>query len=397
MRSEKILILWDGSHIWGHMALRGLRSLGYACRLVKSIEITQGALRRKGADALAVPGGSARGKFLALGSIGASAIRDWLSSGGVYLGFCGGAGIALTQADGESLALCPWTRARYARRLDHMLSGHVLAVTDRGDNIRLPVWWPGRFAREDGDVRVLASYASPTEDLWLADKRVSESADPRFRAAFPRGEPLIVAGKFGAGRYILSYAHLETPESPQSGPLLKRLLGGGGNRVAAPWSTDPRAVVQSRENGDAGEALIRAAVELERLIEQGAKLGLFFRRTSWLIGWREGAPGIAINNLRVALAETTAARLSADARELWFERGGEFEDKFREFIAGARESLLADRTRENGSTDDEIQGALVARRESLFGRPMPGGGLIGELTDFVEELFYLSQVGNRSF
>ncbi len=127
-------ILWDASHIWGLMAWRALRALGVPTRLVKAKEIAEGALHGKpgregGARLLLVPGGSAQRKAALLGRAGRAAVRDFVRRGGNYLGFCGGAGLALSHArEEQGLGLCPWTRAPYAQRFQHLISGHLLAA-----------------------------------------------------------------------------------------------------------------------------------------------------------------------------------------------------------------------------------------------------------------------------
>ena len=89
------------------MVWRALCALGLPCRLVKGQDIANGALFRKpcpqgtpgkergAAPLLLVPGGNARLKARALGEKGRQAVRDYLAEGGRYLGFCGGAGLAL--------------------------------------------------------------------------------------------------------------------------------------------------------------------------------------------------------------------------------------------------------------------------------------------------------------
>ena len=138
-----ICILWDASHIWGLMAWRAVRALGLPCRLVKGKEIAEGAyLGKPGKSApcgaasangentalLLVPGGNARLKAAALGDAGRETVRSWVAAGGNYLGFCGGAGLALTHPNlAHGLHLCPWSRAAYPERLYHLISGHVRA------------------------------------------------------------------------------------------------------------------------------------------------------------------------------------------------------------------------------------------------------------------------------
>lgn len=228
------------------MAWRAVRAMGLPCRLVKGKEIAQGVLLGKPqrfhasgaaqqfaatdknaadrAALLLVPGGNARLKAAGLGDAGRAAVRQWMEAGGNYLGFCGGAGLALSHAaPKEGLGICPWSRAGYPERLHHLISGHARVRMREGDEFSfcpqtpgaadltggaaddmtndtggaaatagksgqcpsprqsqpqqdapggpsLPVWWPGRFAAEDNTpVRVLAAYDAPDADFWLAD------------------------------------------------------------------------------------------------------------------------------------------------------------------------------------------------------------------------------------
>ena len=169
LNTSPIAVLWDDSHIWGLMALRALRDLDFPVRLLKGSDIAQGALFRKQGSAagpavslLVAPGGSARLKAEGLGPEGQQAVRDFVQAGGRYLGFCGGAGLALSHNKG--LGLCPWGRASYPERILHLISGHVRATispspfTPRWDSpeASLPVWWaepPGATRRETATLR----------------------------------------------------------------------------------------------------------------------------------------------------------------------------------------------------------------------------------------------------
>ena len=165
-----ITILWDASHIWGYLLLHAVRSTGIPFRVLKGLAIAQTGLSGK---MLIVPGGSARRKADALGTEGMQAVRRFVKNGGRYLGFCGGAGLAL--ADG--LGLCPWNRDGMTDRLQHLVSGHfscslssesaLIPPELTGKTALLPVWWPGRFNEpEKNDAEeVLARYRAPGPDL----------------------------------------------------------------------------------------------------------------------------------------------------------------------------------------------------------------------------------------
>lgn len=452
MRCESgVYILWDASHIWGLMAWRALRALGVPSRLVKAKEIAEGALHGKpghpgGARLLLVPGGSARRKAALLGSAGRAAVRDFVRGGGSYLGFCGGAGLALSHAREEhGLGLCPWRRAPYAQRFQHLISGHVLAtVPDAGAGrpecapprdmaahaawaplpaapISLPVWWPGRFAPGPGDVTPLATGIAPDADLWLADLplagvpphvletwRVCYGVDlsPDFLA----GQPLVVSGAFGAGRYLLSYSHLETPESPAANAWLADILRGLG--ACAPRAATVPAWRLETTGGEPPSpapsahdpaALARhARARISALLDLGVEHHLFFRRTPWLWGWRAGLPGMACNNLLAAFAEleelarrAEAAPAPCEARErLRQGLGPRFSGLVALFAEGAEGWLMASRLAAMlaPSLPDAVDGrGLAHQRAALFGHPMRGGGLAEELLQIAEECLYIAQ------
>lgn len=437
--ARPICILWDASHIWGLMAWRALRALGLACRLVKGQEIAEGALLRKPGRAeqpcpsvcapsplLLAPGGNARLKALALGEAGRNAVRAYLAQGGSYLGFCGGAGLALSQRDPrDGLNICPWSRAAYPERLHHLISGHVrvraqtkgesallpafLRDSSRAQSLSLPVWWPGRFAPEQhDDVSVLAAYAAPDTDFWLADlplqgipAQVFEAWQALYgvnlSADFLTDQPLVISGTFGTGRYVLSYSHLETPESRDANAWLAHLLRAltglepsaelipawNLHEPSAAWADDSR-----------GAPLLEALRMTRALLDLAVAHNLFFERAPWLWGWRAGLPGAACNNLHAALCTAAGLAPTKAALDFWDTARPRFAQLMPLFQAGAEGYLLACRLAE--TLAPSLPGAVDKRglnnqREALFGHAMHGGGLIGELLAIVEELIYLSQ------
>ncbi|MGE9984135.1 BPL-N domain-containing protein [Desulfovibrio sp. SGI.169] len=432
--AQPIHILWDASHIWGLMAWRALRALGLPCRLVKGQEIAEGALLgklgppgaagRAAPPLLVAPGGNARLKALALGEAGRAAIRAYLEQGGAYLGFCGGAGLALSHRDPrEGLQLCPWSRAAYPQRLHHLISGHVRVRASFGDELApppsararegallsLPVWWPGRFAAEETEeVRVLAAYAAPDADFWLADMPLQRIPAHVFEtwqalygvnlsADFLTDQPLVVCGAYGRGRYVLSYSHLETPQSPDANAwlshLLRRLAGLEPRREDTPgWELDK--AVPAWPDDTSAAPLLDALRRTRALLDMAVEHHLFFRRAPWLWGWRAGLPGAAFNNLHAALCTAVGMTPSERALEYWRGIRPRFAELAALFAAGAEGYLLARRLAETLSPtlpDAVDRRGLDNQREALFGHPMHGGGLMEELLTMTEELIYLSQ------
>lgn len=432
--ARDIAMVWDASHIWGFMAWRAVRGLGLPCRLLKAQNIAKGGLFGKpgpmGAESrrfslLIVPGGNARLKAAALGRRGREAIRRHVAEGGSYLGFCGGAGLALRHGDG--LGLCPWGRARYPERLQHLLSGHLrcrLTPPDEdGPGARLlppswrdgavqpslPVWWPGRFAPgADTSVRVLAAYGPPDADFWLADLPLQRVPAPVFEAwrdlygvdlsaRFVQGQPVALAGGCGDGRYVISYSHLETPHSPDANfwfaHLLGELSGLCPDAVPVPaWDLAGREPDAAAWPDAARDALRAALRGLRGLLRLAVEHNLFFVRAPWLWGWKSGLPGAACNNLHAALWEAARSCPGPEALRYWEEAGPRFRTLAPLFLEGAEGYLLACRLAETllPTLPDAVdRRGLANQREALFGHPMNGGGLAGQLTDIAEELFFL--------
>lgn len=134
-----IAIFWDASQLWGLLVWRAAEAFGLPYRLVKAKEIAQGALSDK-TSLLLVPGGTARHKSAALGEKGREAVRAWVRGGGRYVGFCGGAGLGLSDAAdpvrtaeiGKGLCLCPWHRAEIANACSTSFPGTSASVFRAG-------------------------------------------------------------------------------------------------------------------------------------------------------------------------------------------------------------------------------------------------------------------------
>ena len=426
--SPSLHILWDDSHIWGVIAAKAARAMRLPHRLILGRDIARGLFERERPAMLLVPGGNARHKAQSLGSEGMEAIRAYVRTGGRYLGFCGGAGLALNAETAElGLGLCPWKRGRFDERLQHFMSGHLhVALPDGaaadgrlvpGDfpaSPRLPVWWPGRFAPSARDgLTILASYERPAADFWLADLAIADLPPDTFAAwhdlygvsmnpAFLAGQPCLVHGRFGEGEYVLSYSHLETPGSPEANRWLAHLfrsLAGFEPAVEhiPAWrmrkGTDP-------ENGAGHTAdrrwddplLERMEHGLETIRQTGLKHGLLFERTDWLMGWRSGIPGASLNNLWSALRVIRESEPNEAAGNRLAELGPRLAESVSLFAEGCTQYFLAERLSQTVSRfmpDAVSPGLLNDQRTALFGPPMQAGGLYKAVMDPLDELALL--------
>lgn len=408
---SSIYIYWDESHFWGLMAVRALREWSIPHRLVRGSEIAQGLLADKPPALLLVPGGRAKSKGAALGKAGMDNIRQYVARGGNYLGFCGGAGLALSGAGG--LALCPWKRRGFSNRLQHFLSGHIhvtlspeqtLIPAKLGEAALVPVWWPGQFEPQDDNVSILASFGRPGPDFWVADLALESIPKGtmtdwesmygiQVRPDFLQGNPCVVSGEYGHGRYVLSYAHLETPASAQANGWLAHLLASmlgssledGAVLPGLPaWSLTDLPITWKEPS------LVRARTLLGEAINTGISQLLLFWRTPWLLGWRRGIPGAGINALYALVCESLASKPTDEAQIFWDERADDFTQKMDLLCEGLTGYLLAERLAMTvlHSKKDSVPG-LKERREALFGPPPSAGGIYGELLAHLESLYYL--------
>lgn len=445
----RVFVVWDDSHLWGLLVLRALRALGVPHGILRAHDIAEGALSGKSgavgpafggftggsADSapastlVIVPGGWARGRALRLGQKGQDALRAFVAGGGSYLGFCGGAGLALTSPrPGESLGLCPWGRMGFAGRLQHFLSGHVrLALNPDGHadaplalpgagQLNAPVWWPAQFAPPPPDksggtgdgVTVLARYAGLGPDFWVADLDLSRIPEEtlsdwenlyglQIRPDFLAGRPAVITGTYGAGRYVLSYPHLETPDSPAANAWLAHLLCAlAGENCPGPEaqaSTVPPWQVGADTVRWSDATLLSAQSGLERVIALGQEHLLLFWRNPWLLGWRRGIPGPGVNSLYALVGEALAHTPTRSALAYWREHSPEFARLSTIFCQGLSGLLLAERLDMTVRQTPGVDGAdavfstsLREMRTALFGPPPASGGVCGQMLGMLEEL-----------
>lgn len=455
-----IHILWDESHIWGLLAWRALQTLEIPYKLVRGQEIAQGLFSCKPPSLLLVPGGNARRKAVALGEKGMDAVRGYVQEGGAYLGICGGAGLGLSAGEqnkpykkgilgepneknayaksqmysahhSEVLGLCPWQRAQFTERMQHFVSGHVLSDITRGhelspdepqknEHVRtndnklempLPIWWPGRFAPEEGKgVNVLARYAKPAaenaqsdacgsnyDDFWVADMPLNSLPRGTFdtweaqygialRPSFLSAQPCVISGRSGKGRYVLSYSHLETPHSAPANAWLVKIiekLSGiqTAKREVPAWNLHEQPVLWH------DSALARAREIFDEIIRLGREHSLLFRRNAWLTGWRSGIPGAELNNLISYILTLQSIAPSAEAAKFWDTQKQDFMTHLEEFYAGVQGYLLAERlamTLTKTIPDALPPQQLRMHRAALFGPPMQQGGLYASLLAILE-------------
>lgn len=398
--SLKAALLWDESFLWGLTAYKALKAAGLPFDLVRSADIRGNCLAEYGM--LFVPGGWASNKIKALGDAGSEAVRDFVRSGGAYLGFCGGAGLAT--ADGLELL---GIRRKPTKERVPSFSGRIRLNTAphhlwRG--IADPVfhaWWPSQFIASDGNISVLASYGNALPDAFSSDLPVGDTEKyyswPDLEERYginldPRGmlgDPAVVEGMYGKGRVILSLVHFDTPDDPDGACVLRNL-----------WSY----LLRENERPDAGipagshaSASVYGGVflpirEMEEAVNELISLGirnfLWFRRNSLLLQWRRGVRGLEYCALHALVREIAERSSGRDVDE---EQALAVRDRLVAFTERAKQLLVLERhALQNGHITYERCDDPVIRelRAELFSTSKSHGGLFKEVIDALDSFLY---------
>lgn len=395
------VIFWDESHLWGLLMIRAVKALGFKPTLVSAKQITAGILSTLTPSTLLVPGGWARLKSLALGASGRQAIRDYLERGGHYLGVCGGAGLGLaSEKHTPFLDLCTWSRKSTQARLPNF-SGHLhcqVQYNNQDNQVLLPVWWPSQFLPNPASpLNIIASYTKPGPDFWSADLLWSGLTEQEIvhwehlyginlNPKHLEKEPCIVQGTLGQGSFILSYPHLETPDSSQANALLAQLLG-----LKAPYPPIPQWSVLSENPIWTDKLLQEISTLLQDILFFGHQHFLLFWRTPWLLGWRRGVPGSALNFLVAMVWQARHSQASQVAEQYWQENGPQCLALCQEFCRLTRQYLLQERrvlATTPSSPECSASPSLQNRKQELFGK-FPGyGGLYGRIIKVLDALVW---------
>ena len=317
----RVGLLWDKSFLWGYIMVYTLRDLGFSFDLLTAAEVRNGALRDY--QVVIVPGGWASLKCEALGPEGMEQVRRFVETGGSYLGICGGAGLAL-QVD-EGLGLLPASRKPMSERLPNFSGSiRIRRVDDHPlwwgfqEEISFQVWWPSQFELIQPErIQVLGKYGEPERDFCVSDLNVQDAKaagldwedleqayeinlDPRRLL----NEPAILEGKYGKGRVVLSYPHLETPGDTAGNMALFNIWYNLLDNMPLRDSPianrlSPGSIIQA--DGESLEKTQEMAREAEKLVALGESYDLWSWRGPWLLHWKRGIRGAEYGTIFVLL------------------------------------------------------------------------------------------------
>jgi hypothetical protein len=326
-------LLWDKSFLWGYLAVSTLRDLGFSFDLLTVADVRKGNLDSY--RFVVVPGGWASLKSAALAVTGRQELRRYVEQGGGYLGICGGAGLAL-QVD-EGLGLIPVARKPITERLPNFNGSIEVRPTSSHplwwglqEQATFKVWWPSQFELlESEKIKVLGQYGQPQSDFCVSDLNVRETQktgvdwesleedyqinlDPERLLC----EPAILEGKYGAGRVVLSYPHLETPEDAQGNLALFNIWHDllGSNEAGHGMRSDEQYLLASVQVNESDyDCLRRIAREAEELVALGQRFQLWSWRNPWLLQWRRGTRGSEYGTICVLLRGLVEELQKSDA------------------------------------------------------------------------------------
>ena len=222
---KRRLDLTVGLYVAGGVSGRGPQHLerllgeddGFVVRRIGAADVRDGSLAQF--DVAIFPGGSMRGQARALQPTGRDAVRDYVRSGGGYVGICAGAYLAsnnydvsLRILDADVIDRKHWARGRGSVPIEFTAQALAQFEVPRSEHPVLYVNGPIYARSEDPelpDFEVLAHYRG----------EVHKDGVP---GGVMPGTPAIVVGSFGDGRVVCSSAHPEQTDG--LGPLVRQLI-----------------------------------------------------------------------------------------------------------------------------------------------------------------------------
>jgi len=392
-------LLWDESHLWGVMAVHALRDAGLPFEIVTADNVRQGGL--SGRPLLFVPGGWASKKIVALGEDGAEAVRKFVTDGGIYLGICGGAGLALGVDGGLGLVRAGRVPAKsrvpsFAGGIDVSIDApaHPLwkGIPSAPCPARFQAWWPSQFSITDA-ARVLARYNDPAPDAMSSDipvldvggntetwRQVEDDYGILLDPARLKGEPAVIEASFGRGHAIVSLLHFDTPGDASGRCALRNIWSLAG----VPCTVDQ----PERRDGSADPRWLKLFDRAAVLMETGERNLLWRWRNDYLTQWRRGVRGLEFCALYVVAREIGRLidRNPAGLSQLGDEMGNA-ETLMARFAADAARLLFMERIelqRGRMTFRDCADPEIAALRERLFSKSKSHGGEFKELLDAMD-------------
>jgi putative intracellular protease/amidase len=399
-------LLWDESFLWGVMAYAELKKLGLSFELVRAEDVRAGCLEDY--SFIFVPGGWSSNKLKALGEEGAEAIRGFVRTGGGYLGFCGGAGLATN----DGLGLLDVHRKPTTERVPSF-SGRIRVKTLKHDiwngmpDSIFHAWWPPQFGSLGKGIKALAQYGKALPDSFSSDLNTGDVAASGNWTELEKiyeinldpsrivGEPAVIEGRYGEGKVILSLVHFDTVDDCSGGIILRNLWNYLlDSHVSFEKDETPKNNVKMRSKSNGPSISVAIASELESaasdLIDLGIRNFLWFWRNPLLLQWRRGVRGLEYCTLYVMIVQMTVLLKNNLDPEIEKSLRG-LRKKILPFFRKARKLLIRERIAlQQGHITykrcDDVE--IQKLREDLFSKSKSYGGRFKELLDEIDCIVY---------
>ncbi len=412
--NNSIGIYVKDSHMWGCLFLDFLNKQSIPYKIIHNPYENE----LKGVKILILPGGFASERAKGLGKEGIKAIKEYVRSGGIYFGVCGGAGLCLNEGE-YSLGISHLKRKKMADRVPNF-SGHIKVNFTKNffdifgqkgikKNLGLPVWWPSQFQWDESkDVKKIARYEKPLDDLWIADipyytlndmdiHEVEKLYGINLDFSYIKNEPCIVMGDFGKGRYFLTYPHLETPGSKEANNLLVHIFSYFLQKDFRAKQIDAIDLCSPKIKWD-DKTFLFIFNGLHELILKAQENFLMCWRKKWLLGWRRGVIGLSINSILYMICFLLERTPSYACITLWQDIKEElkllflnFKREFEKYIIMQREFYLKNSHR----APDRFGDKPIHKQILKLTGPFPGhGGIFKKIVVHLEKLV---SALNRSF
>lgn len=422
----KAAFLWDESFLWGLMAYEALKKSCLPFDLIRTEDIKNKGIHDY--KMLFVPGGWASNKLKALGDEGVNEIRSFVSNGGSYLGFCGGAGLATLDGIGLLNIKRRATKDRvpsFSGRIRVKIVEHPIWMDLYKDKYIdyshfscehiFHAWWPSQFIVLDKKIRILATYGEAMPDAFSSDLCVGDvmcnngnwgqlesvykiNLDP-FRLF---NEPAVFEDYYGKGRVILSLIHFDTPDDKAGQGVLRSLweyLLEGNLEYVSHRSPD-LANIDIHHRGHSSSAIHELEDMVRDLIDLGVRNFLWFQRNPMLYQWRRGIRGLEYCTLYILIKKIAEMLSSCPV----FSKGTVYSSdeildrqllKIREillpFCKKAKELLIMERfaLQEGHITYEKCDDSRIQSiRNDLFSNSKSYGGIFKKLINRIDKLLY---------
>lgn len=417
----KAAFLWDESFLWGLMAYEALRKSCLPFDLIRSDDIKNKKIHDY--KMLFVPGGWSFNKLKALGDEGINEICSFVSGGGSYLGFCGGAGLATLDSIGLLNIKRRATKDRvpsFSGRIRVKITKHPIwkglykneYMGDAPFSCEhiFHAWWPSQFTVLDKKIRILATYGEAMPDAFSSDLCVGDimcnngnwnqlesvykiNLDPSRLF----NEPAVVEGYYGKGRVILSLIHFDTPNDTDGQAVLMGLweyLLNGNLECAVYRSTDLASIDEHRRVQSAS-LIFELEDTVRDLMDFGIRNFLWFQRNPVIIQWRRGIRGLEYCTLYILIKKIAELLSTKDSVYISDEILNIELLKIKEillpFCKKAKELLILERValQEKHITYEKCDDSLIQTiRNELFSNSKRHGGMFKKLINRMDELLY---------